>query len=274
MSSEHEFFGVWKSQGLIVKTLFTALILFLLEEMMEVEFVCPPQKIWVVLYSLTFFFFPSMICFFLTLFSQRKSFLFCRYNQNWNCSYGSSVCKACVPPIIWIIILLFDGRYVECLFRSFNFNGIEISDTKIIPIPAYFISQMMGIAGFFLLVVIFMLVQYYPVWHCNCGCFKKEGRDYDEIERENRMVQEASAQTWEKMEGSNKQAVSEIIKENKLLENILNPDFSKLVSDVQQKVTEIFRSKWKDLPMINMPSHNGCDGPSDETVRADAISSV
>ncbi|XP_075448063.1 uncharacterized protein LOC142490119 isoform X2 [Ascaphus truei] len=168
-------------------------------------------------------------------------------------------------------------RYVECLFRSFNFNGTEISDTKSIPIPAYFISQMMGLAGFFLLVVIFMLVQYYPVWRCNCGCFKKEGRDYDEIERENWMVQEASAQTWEKMEGSNKQAVSEIIKENKLLENILNPDFSKLVSDVQQKVTEIFRSKLKDLPMINMPFHsgdNGCDGSSDETVKADPISPI
>ncbi|KAJ1135777.1 hypothetical protein NDU88_002208 [Pleurodeles waltl] len=171
-------------------------------------------------YSLAFFFVPACIWFLLGLRFQEHTFIMCRCKGCTGCCHCSPCCsvlgKAGLPAAIWWIILLFDGRYLDCFYKSFM--KIKPTSNTVVgtqppsPTGAYLVSQVIGMLLFLVVLLVFLLVTYFPVWYCKCGeqvC--KEGQSYDEIQYEQLMVEEAKLQIMEKTQEKRSQAIKTLL---------------------------------------------------------------
>ncbi|KAJ1135781.1 hypothetical protein NDU88_002212 [Pleurodeles waltl] len=72
--------------------------------------------------------------------------------------------------------------------------------------------QVIGMLLFLVVLLVFLLVTYFPVWYCKCGeqvC--KEGQSYDEIQYEQLMVEEAKLQIMEKTQEKRSQAIKTLL---------------------------------------------------------------
>ncbi|KAJ1135773.1 hypothetical protein NDU88_002204 [Pleurodeles waltl] len=72
--------------------------------------------------------------------------------------------------------------------------------------------EIIGMFLFLAVLLVFLLVTYFPVWYCKCGervC--KEGRSFDEIEYEQLMVEEAKLQIMEKTQEKRSQAIKTLL---------------------------------------------------------------
>ncbi|XP_078501600.1 uncharacterized protein LOC144756000 [Lissotriton helveticus] len=214
MSRNKKFFEAWKSVFPVLKVSVMTLILFVFEELMEVEFTCPADRRWKRFYSLAFFCFPACFWFLLSLLLQQSSFTVCRF-KGCQCSLCCSVLgKAVLPSFTWAIILLFDGRYLDCLANSYMNNTSTMVKGGQPPTETYLLSQMIGMLLFLVVLLGFLLVSYFPVWYCKCGervC--KEGRSYDEIQYEKLMVEEAESQIMEKTQEKRSQAIKTLLEQ-------------------------------------------------------------
>ncbi|XP_078497540.1 uncharacterized protein LOC144753875 [Lissotriton helveticus] len=215
MSPNKKFFEAWKSVFPILKVSVVTLILFVFEELMEVEFTCPAEQRWKRFYSLAFFCFPASFWFLLSLLLQQSYFTVCRCKGGCQCSLCCSVLgKAFLPSILWVIILLFDGRYLDCLAKSYKKSASNIVEGGQPPTQAYLLSQVIGMLLFLVVLLGILLVSYFPVWYCKCGeqvC--KEGRSYDEIQYEQLMVEEAESQIIKKTQKKRSQAIKTLLEE-------------------------------------------------------------
>lgn len=132
----------------------TAIILLIVEEIMETEFKCPQWTALKKLYIFTYFLCPALITLVLSLTSQPTCILW--FRSFGKCSYrqkGEMLCKVFLPPLIWCVILLWDGRYIECIVSrsevdsNQNANQTRAAESTI---EAYSVSQVraLGICNF------------------------------------------------------------------------------------------------------------------------------
>lgn len=116
MPARKEFMKYWKNNSNVLSLPLSAMILLIVEEIMETEFKCPRWTTLKILYVLTYFLCPALITLGLSLSSQPTCILW--FRSFGKCSYrqkGKMLCKVFLPPLIWIVILLWDGRYIECI---------------------------------------------------------------------------------------------------------------------------------------------------------------
>ncbi|XP_069592004.1 uncharacterized protein [Ranitomeya imitator] len=135
----------------VLGTSFFALLLLLLEKLMEPEFECPSDTALGIAYSMTFFGIPTFVLFVL------------------GCKFSGGCCKApnscpdmvytiiqiVYGPLLWFFILLADGQYAECFMRSLAGKSIG-SNAKAI-------SQMIGVGVTSLMILL-------SLWLENCCC--------------------------------------------------------------------------------------------------------
>ncbi|XP_073501171.1 uncharacterized protein [Phyllobates terribilis] len=135
----------------VLGTSFFALLLLILEKLMEPEFDCPSDRGLGIAYSMTFFGIPTFVLFVL------------------GCKFSEGCCKAphscgdlvyttiqiIYGPLLWFFILLADGRYAECFMRSLS--GKDIGSA------AKAISQMLGVGITSLMILL-------SLWLENCCC--------------------------------------------------------------------------------------------------------
>ncbi|KAJ1135772.1 hypothetical protein NDU88_002203 [Pleurodeles waltl] len=142
MSRNKKFFETWKSVFPVLRVSMMTLILFVVEELMEVEFTCPADQEWMRYYSLAFFLFPASFWFLLSLLFQQNSFFMCRCKGGLHRSLCLSVLgKAGLPSVLWAIILLFDGRYLDCFANSYKKDAYNIVVGGQSATEAYLLSQ-------------------------------------------------------------------------------------------------------------------------------------
>ena len=149
----------------------SAIILLIVEEIMETEFKCPRWTALKKLYVSTYFLCPVLITIALSLTSQPtcilwfRSFRKCSYRQK-----GEMLCKVFLPPLIWCVILLWDGRYVECAVSrsevdsNQNANQTRAAESSI---EAYSISQVRALE-----------ICNFRYFICTYFCVCKESRMY------------------------------------------------------------------------------------------------
>ncbi|XP_041852668.1 uncharacterized protein LOC121647378 isoform X1 [Melanotaenia boesemani] len=87
------------------------LILFVLEKIVEIEFVCPCKPTWNPWHVSAFFVVPAVIVFVLISYIQSCGF------KQYSCE---AFMKSLVPTILWLILLFLDGRYVACAHTSWS----------------------------------------------------------------------------------------------------------------------------------------------------------
>nr|XP_040025444.1 uncharacterized protein LOC120813928 [Gasterosteus aculeatus aculeatus] len=92
------------------------LILMGLEKLVEVEFECPCNPLWNGVFSLAFFIIPAVMAFALMLIIQRTRF------DAWSKKNISSF----VPPIVWLMLLFFDGQYFACAMTGWNGRFVSV----------------------------------------------------------------------------------------------------------------------------------------------------
>nr|XP_025037034.1 uncharacterized protein LOC112544654 isoform X1 [Pelodiscus sinensis]XP_025037035.1 uncharacterized protein LOC112544654 isoform X2 [Pelodiscus sinensis] len=157
MDKRKKFFETWKDQFGIVSTSVCSLILIALEKIMEVEFKCPAKKNWRVYYSLSYFLIPAVVLFLLTVI-----FLpIVGQKRDPSCS----LLKALVPSLIWMTLLLLDGRYFSCpceIFRNESITATSVDQ----PTECYIISQISGLVFIFVVGVIFFIQKKWLAPYC------------------------------------------------------------------------------------------------------------
>nr|XP_025037551.1 calcium homeostasis modulator protein 6-like [Pelodiscus sinensis] len=141
MDKRKKFFETWKDQFGIVSTSVCSLILIVLEKVMEVEFKCPAEQYWRIVYSVVYFVIPAVSLFFLS-----AAFL---PGEDEDCECCCCCCgvllKALVPSVIWVTLLLLDGRYVACA-HEIPQNKDTLAAGADYPTWSYIISQIAGLA--------------------------------------------------------------------------------------------------------------------------------
>ncbi|KAH1180675.1 hypothetical protein KIL84_001609 [Mauremys mutica] len=130
---------------------------------MEVEFKCPPQKILRDWYGVLYFVVPAVVLFLLSAAFQPK----CLKRCCRSCSHclGSSF-RIVLPSLIWIVILLMDGRYVACLCKTDE--EIIKADKTELPSDSYIKSQIAGL-GLILGVIVLFFIYKCSRWSSDRG---------------------------------------------------------------------------------------------------------
>nr|XP_032619425.1 uncharacterized protein LOC116815303 [Chelonoidis abingdonii] len=186
------FFEIWKKHFGRISMLVYSLVLVVLEKILESDFKCPEELHLRHSYTILLFIMPAVLFFILGMILQTE-FLRPSHKEN-EFYYFYSKCKsdnkhksdstdkhkfrscwgvflkASFPAVLWIVILLLDGRYVDCLSKN---------------ITEYQIFQLVGLGVIFLLSVL---------GQCKCCCKKgyrkKITVDGDEIKRIEKEVDE------------------------------------------------------------------------------------
>ncbi|XP_074838552.1 uncharacterized protein LOC142004771 [Carettochelys insculpta] len=153
MRSISKFFEVWKQNFSLLSTPLLSLIFIGLEKLLECEFKCPEGKPMRIFYSLIYFFLPFFIILILSTVVQLYG-LPCSKSE-WK--KHVSICKALVPPLLWIVILLLDGRYFVCLFSP------DEDVTGKNPKQSTNLHQISQILGFSVLLATVFIVSF--LWH-------------------------------------------------------------------------------------------------------------
>lgn len=203
----------------------SAIILLIVEEIMETEFKCPRWTALKKFYVFTYFLCPALITCALSFASQPtcilwfRSFRKCSYRQK-----GEMLCMVVLPPLIWWVILLWDGRYVECMVSrsevdsNQNANQTRAAESSI---EIYSISQVAGLCILTFTVIVYSLFHTYPFW---CCCKDEEECAKEELEN---ILEE---KTW--------QCVQEL--QNESTEQIMEQEVKPLLQNVPKNF-------WRDV---------------------------
>ncbi|KAJ1174175.1 hypothetical protein NDU88_005998 [Pleurodeles waltl] len=156
------FFKNFRLTNNVLRTSALSLLLFVIENLLETEFRCPPPGPWAQTYSLVFFLVPAFIWFVVSL--RLKS-------SSCPCLLKGQKCASCCwitkevlwMPLLWVILLVMDGRYGACFIQSLQENS---------PQEAGFNSLVLTyvqVAGMFSLAVLALL---WVVFTCDNSCGK------------------------------------------------------------------------------------------------------
>ncbi|TFJ95971.1 trypsin [Platysternon megacephalum] len=159
MALKKKFVETWQKELSIAAASFGSLILVGIEKIMEVEFKCPPKKTLRDWYGVLYFVVPAVVLFVLSVAFQPKCLKRCCHSCRQCC--GSSF-KIFLPSLIWIVILLLDGRYVACLCETSEEN-ITVDNTAQ-PSDCYIKSQIAGLG------IIFGIVFFFSIYKCLNWC--------------------------------------------------------------------------------------------------------
>ncbi|XP_039353646.1 uncharacterized protein LOC120380202 [Mauremys reevesii] len=157
MAIGRNFIEIWKKHFSLISTSVYSLVLVVLEKILECEFKCPEELHLRCPYAILHFIMPAVTFFILGIIfqaarlhpSQRENEFYYSYNK---CGKGNSdstdkhefsscwciFLKASFPAVLWIVILLLDGRYVDCL--SENITGYQISQISGLVIMALVVN--------------------------------------------------------------------------------------------------------------------------------------
>ncbi|XP_030401019.1 uncharacterized protein LOC115641778 [Gopherus evgoodei] len=157
-----KFFETWQKEYGIASTSIVLLILIGIENVMEVEFKCPPKKTLRNWYSVLYFVVPAVLFLFMSMAFQQKYLKRCCLSfDHW---FESSF-RIVLPSIIWIVILLLDGKYVDCLCKT---SEDFTADNTEQPSDCYVTSQIAGLGVIFGVTVLFVIYKR-SLWCSNCG---------------------------------------------------------------------------------------------------------
>nr|XP_005314724.1 uncharacterized protein LOC101953705 [Chrysemys picta bellii] len=150
MTISSNFTEIWKKHFTLISTSVYSLILVVLEKILESEFKCPEDLHLRRSYSIFYFIMPAATFFILGIIFQRaylhpfhrenefyyfynkcKSDNKCKSHFTDKCTFRSCWCvllKAVFPALLWIVILLLDGRYAYCFNENIrNYQNSQIS---------------------------------------------------------------------------------------------------------------------------------------------------
>ncbi|XP_070597207.1 uncharacterized protein [Erythrolamprus reginae] len=130
-------------QNKLVLNFIVTIILAVTEEIMELEFICAPQP-YNVIYFWIFLFSPSFIFLFLNLIVQRFV-LNTLKNEKWYCVLWQTSFSA----LMWIVIVLLDGRYLQCAWSTNHTASKKPSNVEMSAV-----SKMIGLCLFLLITVV------------------------------------------------------------------------------------------------------------------------
>ncbi|XP_063174704.1 calcium homeostasis modulator protein 6-like [Chroicocephalus ridibundus] len=161
-----QFLSFWKSHYNIVAVSFYSMILIVLEEIMEIEFKCPQRFSLKLGYVLSYFLCPAFIILVLSVTSNPACITCtcCIGKCSW-CRTAEIIFRILLPPLIWCVILLCDGRYIDCVAsgneRNSKQNANQSTAAEFLS-ESYTISQIAGLA---VLAVVSLLYGLYRVCH-------------------------------------------------------------------------------------------------------------
>ena len=150
MQVRKTFVSVWKNNYNVLSVSLYSLILLVVEEIMEMEFKCPREEWLKELLVCSYFLCPAVIILFLSLNSISAYIPWSFRTRKYSCIWKTEkIFKVLLPPLIWWVILLCDGRYVGCA-TSRNEGNNSQSKAAEFPSKWYIISQVrvLGIEGF------------------------------------------------------------------------------------------------------------------------------
>ncbi|KAH1182327.1 hypothetical protein KIL84_010081 [Mauremys mutica] len=174
------FIEIWKKHFSLISTSVYSLILVVLEKIMESDFKCPEELHLRRSYAALHFIAPALTFFILGIIFQaasgNKFYYPCNKCKSYctdklvDCSGCCIFLKAFFPAVLWVVILLLDGRYVSCFNKG---------------ITAYQYSQISG------LVIIVLVVLIGLIYKCCCKKGYRGKITVDEAEIENLAEQKA-----------------------------------------------------------------------------------
>lgn len=164
-----KFIELWRKYFTVISTSVFYLVLLVVQHTMEPDFKCPESKTWGLWYSLGYIFVPPIALFLLGVIVQPRSKckdIFCCkiekcvsgcccritwLDPEWKKTkrFGGVFMKAFKPTFLWIIIMLLDGKYVDCVWKSRTVNG-PAGNSQLVT-TAYHVSQFIGLV--FILVI-------------------------------------------------------------------------------------------------------------------------
>ncbi|KAG6925584.1 hypothetical protein G0U57_014173 [Chelydra serpentina] len=134
MAVGSKFIEIWKKHFTLISASLYSLILVVLEKIMESEFICPEEPKWRHWYSVFYFVMPALTLLILGIIfhpsSTEKPFYYSDNKCKWS---------FCCPALLWIVILLLDGRYFHCLVKPVKEN--ITGENPYQSFPTYQISQ-------------------------------------------------------------------------------------------------------------------------------------
>ncbi|XP_054664421.1 uncharacterized protein LOC129198824 [Grus americana] len=245
MQVRKQFFSLWRNHYNVLSVTLYSIILIVVEEIMEIEFKCPQKKALQKFYVASYFFCPAFITFFLSLTSHPACIPWARCIGKCSCCRKSEIIfKALLPPLIWCVILLCDGRYIDCVFSTNEGNdnkNANQSRAAELPSEFYIMSQIAGLFILAFVVTLYGLYHVYPFWFC-CNY---EGHEREELES---LLEEETRKHIEEM----KKEGAEQIMEQKVKPSLQcvntnfwkNVDLRKIAKKIQEVVESAVRDTW------------------------------
>ncbi|XP_074021222.1 uncharacterized protein [Numenius arquata] len=238
MSVRNQFLGFWKSHYNVLSVSLYSIILIVLEEIMETEFKCPQKaslKHWCVF---SYFFFPAFIVFFLTL-TSNPSYMtcICCAGKCSRCRTIKIMFRILLPPLIWCVILLCDGRYIDCVTsRSQGNRDQNANQSSATELPSE-TSTIWQIAGMGILALVSLLYGLYRIFHF-CSCCKDEEEHWKD-ELESLLEEEVRKHIEKKKKEHAKQIMQEKVKPSLQQDNANfweNVDFRNTMKKIKETV--------------------------------------
>ncbi|XP_035745766.1 uncharacterized protein LOC118451814 [Egretta garzetta] len=244
MQVRKNFVGFWKKNYNVLTVSLYSIILVVVEEIMEIEFKCPQKESLKKWYVFSYFFCPAFIVFFLSLTSNPACIPWARCIRKCSCCRKSEVVfKAFLPPLIWCVILLCDGRYIGCVASRNEGNSTQTatqSGAGEIPSDFYVISQVVGLVSLTAVIILYGLYYMYPFWFC---CNYGEGYWREELEI---LLEEKARKHLEKMkeEGVEKIMDEEVKPSLQHVNFWKNLDLRNVVAKIREVVEPVVRDIW------------------------------
>ncbi|KAH1181962.1 hypothetical protein KIL84_009716 [Mauremys mutica] len=277
MAIGKNFIGIWKKHFSLISTSVYSLVLVVLEKIMESVFKCPEKLLWRRLYSSFYFIMPFLAMLFLGIIFQTTCLhpsygakKCCYFDQTLKCCVcctekqeRSRCCgiflKAFLPALLWIVILLLDGRYADCFWENVTGENPHQS------IGVYQISQMVGI-GVILLVVLAGFIYW-----CYVHFFKKDNRkeiNRDQVESRNLLEEK----TCEYILKQKKEAIWQLLKKCLNDEHLADPETilvsikKETIFGIIDRVCNISREDSGDQGGMASTSPQGTSSPSPQVI--------
>lgn len=179
MEVREKFKSVWKNHYNVLSVSLYSLIMVVVEEIMELEFKCPQEKSLRVWYVTSYFSCPAFITFVLSLTSHPACIPWAHCVGKCSCYRKTQIIfRAFLPPVIWCVILLCDGRYIDCVISGNEGNNIQ-SRADELPSEFYTKSQVSGLFILTAVVTLCGLCHVFPCWFC---CKNEEGHWREELQ--------------------------------------------------------------------------------------------
>ncbi|XP_005314724.2 uncharacterized protein LOC101953705 [Chrysemys picta bellii] len=246
MAIGRNFIEIWKKHFTLISTSLYSLILVVLEKIMESEFKCPEDlhlRHW---YSSLYVIVPFLTMLILGIIFQTACLHpSCRANK---CCYFDKKCKPCVcctdkrecssccgiflkaffPALLWIVILLLDGRYADCLFKPFkeNITGENTHQSTRVQI-----SQILGLS-----IILAVVVIGFVYWCIKCCCKRGDRKQITVDEDESGILLEQKAHEY--ILKQKKKAICQLFKKHLNDEYLADPETISIPID-KEKISGI-----------------------------------